>query len=162
MSWTDERITELRRLNELGLSCSRMAVELSTAEDKLSRNAVIGKMHRLGMTGNRSKTPTVENRRPKPKHRPKPREKFKPSVRLSPDLADLNPVPVIIDDGPPENPVALLDLQNHHCRYPYGEGAAILFCGKPTADFTAGIVYCAGHARMAYQRPQPRRERVWR
>lgn len=48
--WTDERVTELRRLQMDGLSTSQIAAKLGN----VSRNAVIGKLHRLGMTGPRS------------------------------------------------------------------------------------------------------------
>ena len=43
--WTDDRIAELRRLNHLGLSAARIAAELGD----VSRNAVIGKLLRLGL-----------------------------------------------------------------------------------------------------------------
>lgn len=45
--WTEERIGYLRRSFEAGLSCSMMAAELGSG---ITRNAVIGKLHRLGLT----------------------------------------------------------------------------------------------------------------
>ena len=48
MSWTDERIDLLRKLWLDGLSASRIAAELA---DGVTRNAVIGKVHRLGLSG---------------------------------------------------------------------------------------------------------------
>ncbi len=48
MSWTDERIELLRKLWLEGLSASQIARELANG---ISRNAVIGKVHRLGMSG---------------------------------------------------------------------------------------------------------------
>jgi hypothetical protein len=60
----------------------------------------------------------------------------------------------------PETLVALMDLQNHHCRWPYGEPSQGLFCGVQKARDRP---YCLGHARMAYQPPTaPKRPSVWR
>ena len=48
MSWTDERVDLLRKLWTDGLSASQIAAELSNG---ITRNAVIGKVHRLGLSG---------------------------------------------------------------------------------------------------------------
>ena len=58
MSWTEERIEELRKLWGEGLSASQIANTLGG----VSRNAVIGKIHRLGLSG-RVKTPRSPARR---------------------------------------------------------------------------------------------------
>ena len=63
MSWTDERIELLRKLWLEGLSASQIARELANG---ISRNAVIGKVHRLGMSG-RVKTAAPASVRPKVK-----------------------------------------------------------------------------------------------
>jgi GcrA cell cycle regulator len=47
MSWTDERVELLTKLWQEGLSASRIAAELGG----VTRNAVIGKVHRLGLSG---------------------------------------------------------------------------------------------------------------
>jgi GcrA cell cycle regulator len=47
MSWTDERVELLRKLWSDGLSASQIAAELGG----ITRNAVIGKVHRLGLSG---------------------------------------------------------------------------------------------------------------
>ncbi len=63
MSWTDERVETLKKLWSDGLSCSQIAQELGS----VSRNAVIGKVHRLGLSG-RAKTPSsVAPRQRKPR-----------------------------------------------------------------------------------------------
>ncbi|MDO9490337.1 MAG: GcrA family cell cycle regulator, partial [Sphingomonadaceae bacterium] len=46
MSWTDERIDQLKQLWEKGLTASQIAEKLAGG---ISRNAVIGKAHRLGL-----------------------------------------------------------------------------------------------------------------
>src|SRR3954465_2625436 len=53
MSWTDERVETLKKLWSDGLSASQIAAELGG----ITRNAVIGKVHRLGLSG-RAKSPS--------------------------------------------------------------------------------------------------------
>ena len=53
MSWTDERVEMLKKLWADGLSASQIAAELGG----ITRNAVIGKVHRLGLSG-RAKSPS--------------------------------------------------------------------------------------------------------
>src|SRR5438034_8785739 len=60
MSWTDERVEALKRLWSEGLSASHIAAELGG----VTRNAVIGKVHRLGLAG-RAKSPTSSAPRPR-------------------------------------------------------------------------------------------------
>ena len=53
MNWTDERVEQLKKLWSDGLSASQIAAELGG----ITRNAVIGKVHRLGLSG-RAKAPS--------------------------------------------------------------------------------------------------------
>ncbi|NBR12467.1 MAG: GcrA cell cycle regulator, partial [Alphaproteobacteria bacterium] len=61
MSWTDERVELLRKLWNQGLSASQIATELANG---ITRNAVIGKVHRLGLSG-RAKAPSSQAARPR-------------------------------------------------------------------------------------------------
>jgi len=54
MTWSDERVEQLKKLWESGLSASQIAAELGN----VTRNAVIGKVHRLGLSG-RAKSPST-------------------------------------------------------------------------------------------------------
>ncbi len=63
MSWTDERVEQLKKMWLDGLSASQIAGELANG---ITRNAVIGKVHRLGLSG-RVKTPVPAPARPRPK-----------------------------------------------------------------------------------------------
>src|SRR5437016_7824766 len=66
MSWTDERVELLKKLWADGLSASQIAAELGG----ITRNAVIGKVHRLGLSG-RAKSPSSAAPRPrKPRAHP--------------------------------------------------------------------------------------------
>ncbi len=58
-TWTDERVEQLRKLWSDGLSASQIATEIGG----VSRNAVIGKVHRLGLSG-RTKAPAAAPARP--------------------------------------------------------------------------------------------------
>src|SRR5690348_1076323 len=60
MMWTDERVELLKKLWTDGLSASQIAAELGG----ITRNAVIGKVHRLGLSG-RAKSPTSAAPRPR-------------------------------------------------------------------------------------------------
>jgi GcrA cell cycle regulator len=60
ISWTDERVELLKKLWSEGLSASQIAGELGG----VTRNAVIGKVHRLGLSG-RAKAPQPQAARPK-------------------------------------------------------------------------------------------------
>src|SRR5258705_9433286 len=60
LTWTDDRVEQLKKLWEAGLSASQIAAELGN----VTRNAVIGKVHRLGLSG-RAKSPPPAAPRPR-------------------------------------------------------------------------------------------------
>ncbi|EFL89821.1 GcrA family cell cycle regulator [Ahrensia sp. R2A130] len=68
MSWTDERVARLTKLWAEGLSASQIAADLGG----VTRNAVIGKIHRLGMSG-RAKTATKSTTAAQPRRAASPR-----------------------------------------------------------------------------------------
>jgi GcrA cell cycle regulator len=72
MSWTDERIERLKSLWTKGMTASHIADELGG----VSRNAVIGKAHRLGL---QSRPSPVKPNEPEPKAKPKAKEKAEPT-----------------------------------------------------------------------------------
>ena len=65
MSWTDERIERLKELWSKGMTASQIADELGA----VSRNAVIGKAHRLGLTGKQGSVSAAPKRRRPPSRR---------------------------------------------------------------------------------------------
>src|SRR5690554_7667093 len=71
MSWTDERVELLKKLWADGLSASQIAGRLGS----VTRNAVIGKVHRLGLSGRATPSRPVKRpprlARPKPQHMPR-------------------------------------------------------------------------------------------
>src|SRR5215475_12213585 len=60
LTWSDDRVEQLKKLWEAGLSASQIAAELGN----VTRNAVIGKVHRLGLSG-RAKSPSSAAPRPR-------------------------------------------------------------------------------------------------
>ena len=138
MTWTDERIEDLKRYWDRGLSCSQIATRLGG----VTRNAVIGKVSRLGLA------PRMQPRKPSSRViKPLPQQRrWVPPVTTEP-----LPPPQDIDTA---RVASVLDLRDHHCRWPIGDpkAADFGFCGRAP---TAGLPYCAGHARRAYEAPVP-------
>lgn len=85
MSWTDERIETLRKLWENGLTASQIAEELGG----VSRNAVIGKAHRLGLKSRPSPVKSADDGAAQPKAAPKaaPPERAAPARAPAPKPA---------------------------------------------------------------------------
>jgi GcrA cell cycle regulator len=163
MSWTDERVELLRKLWQDGLSASQIAGELGHG---ITRNAVIGKVHRLGMSG-RVKPPsaaTARPRAPKPVRPPGSMPAMRPhamrgntALAMAPLASELPRLRAEEDVVVPLcEPVTITDLREHMCRWPLGDptSAEFRFCGARSLDTGP---YCAGHARMAYQPVQDRR-----
>ncbi|MCE8006249.1 GcrA family cell cycle regulator [Aestuariivita sp.] len=78
MSWTDERVELLKKMWGEGQSASQIAKELGG----VTRNAVIGKVHRLGLS-NRA-TGSAPKTEAKAKPAPKPEAKLKPAPKTEP------------------------------------------------------------------------------
>lgn len=162
MSWTDERVELLKKLWADGLSASQIAGELGG----ITRNAVIGKVHRLGLSG-RAKSASSAVPRPR-KSRPPSHvlRMARPAMRGNTALAH-HPMEVYAYEPDPEPELlenivpigqrcTLLELSDSKCRWPIGDPGSsdFFFCGgKPVGD----LPYCAYHARMAYQPVTDRR-----
>ena len=166
MSWTDERVELLRKLWLDGKSASQIASELANG---ITRNAVIGKVHRLGLSS-RAKVATAAPARQRSRPaapRPAIARPMAPAVRGANALA-LDSAP-----GPAPSPaqaveeyediivpiaecVTIMDLRESMCRWPIGDPASadFRFCGSRS---TTGASYCGRHSRLAYQPPQDRR-----
>jgi len=160
MTWTDERVEILKRRWAEGLSASQIAAELGG----ITRNAVIGKVHRLGLSG-RAKSPSSAAPRPrKPRAHSQMLRVSRPTVRGNTALAhayeyDTEPEPELIDNIIPLGQRrSLLELTEETCRWPIGDpgSADFFFCGGQTLT---SLPYCAYHSRVAYQPPNARRDR---
>src|ERR1700738_3066671 len=161
LTWTDDRVEQLKKLWEGGLSASQIAAELGN----VTRNAVIGKVHRLGLSG-RAKSPSSAAPRPR-KARPHSHHMLRvsrPSMRGNTALAhsyelDVEPEPELIDNVIPLGQRrSLLELTEDTCRWPIGDpgNPDFFFCGGQTIS---SLPYCAYHARLASNPPTARRDR---
>jgi GcrA cell cycle regulator len=156
MNWTDERVELLKKLWSEGLSASQIAAELGG----ITRNAVIGKVHRLGLSG-RAKSPSSSAPRVR-----KPRSHMlrvsRPAMRGNTALAvayevDLEPEQELVENIVPMGQRrTLLELNEGTCRWPVGDPAnpEFFFCGGNTIT---SLPYCAFHSRVAYQPATDRR-----
>lgn len=158
MSWTDDRVEQFKKLWEAGLSASQIAAELGN----VTRNAVIGKVHRLGLSG-RAKSPSSAAPRPR-KVRPAQHMMriSRPVSRGNTALAHVYEVeveadPIAFDNVVPMSQrLSLLELTEATCHWPVGDpgSADFFFCGGKSIS---GLPYCAHHSRVAYQPAGDRR-----
>jgi GcrA cell cycle regulator len=151
MTWTNDRIEQLKALWADGKSASVIAATLGS----VTRNAIIGKIHRLGLPARATGTAAARpSRRSAARLRPRERT-LRSSGRPLPMRAPRTLAHVSLQLGPaPEVPVTLSTLAAATCRWPEGDPAApgFHFCGRPKSSVGP---YCEPHASMAYK-PAPR------
>ena len=139
MSWTAEREEKLRELWKKGHTASQIANELG----ETTRNAVIGKAHRLKLQSRATskKTTTkihVENNRANENKK----QKLGRKARFKALLLDKN--------FEPENPKKLEELTDETCRWPIGHPyeEKFYFCGRKSME---KFPYCKLHVLYAFQ-----------
>ena len=147
MSWTEEKVAKLKELWGKGSTASQIAEIIGG----ISRNAVIGKAHRLNLsskiktrtaTSNQNFENSIEDKNIKNKR--VRRSKFKSLI--------------IEKDFEPENPKQLEELDENSCKWPIGhpDEKSFYFCGRSSLkDFS----YCKLHLLYAYQ-PKGKKEDV--
>lgn len=160
MSWTDERVETLKKLWQEGHSASQIAKTLGG----VTRNAVIGKVHRLGLSGRATPSqPTRPLYKPSRPARPAVSHEPRPQATVAPRRAE--PVvsrPVISTPVTPyvETPgtATVLTLGTKMCKWPIGDPSSdeFSFCGRVASE---GAPYCVEHARVAYQPSQKAKKR---
>jgi len=138
MAWTDKRVAKLKKLWSKGLSASQIAEELG---EGATRNAIIGKAHRLGLSS-----------RPSPVKAPPPKTEKKPVKKAK------KPAPKKPEVKEEPKKITILNLTDRMCKWPIGHPGEenFHFCGQRA---TPGQPYCPHHCALAYQAPQPRRDR---
>ncbi|PCH92721.1 MAG: GcrA cell cycle regulator [Rhodobacteraceae bacterium] len=180
MSWTDDRVEILKTMWMEGRSASQIAKELGG----VTRNAVIGKVHRLGLS-NRA-TPAKAKAAAKAKAPAKPKIATKPKapsvLKGTENAVSIPPRKPIITAGQPLPPqpsnseiseealakvikvekgakkLRLMELTERTCKWPIGDPATedFWFCGLTTE---VGKPYCDAHNGVAFQPMSARRDR---
>src|ERR1044071_7443081 len=149
MGWTDERVELLKKLWQDGLSASQIAKQLGG----VTRNAVIGKVHRLGLSGRAapSKPARPIFKAPRPA-RPAAAHPAPPRRIAEPSMQTTAPVIRYQDESP--GSATVLTLGAHMCKWPIGDPSSdsFTFCGKRSDE---GHPYCFDHSRVASQPQQP-------
>ncbi|HYA80303.1 MAG TPA: GcrA family cell cycle regulator [Methylocystis sp.] len=172
MTWTEERVELLRKLWREGRSAAQVAAALGP---DTTRNAVIGKIHRLGLA-DRSSSATVAPsaprvRAPRPTRAPPAAARVSGAGAVMGNVAlALAPQLAIVADPeqqydvvvPITARVTLLELRDAMCRWPIGDPSSpeFRFCGVKSTSGSGP--YCRHHAAVAYQPAQERRRRDMR
>ncbi len=155
--WTEDRVGALKKLWLEGQSASQIAKQLGGG---VTRNAVIGKVHRLGLSGRATpsqpaRTTTTAFRPAKTRTTPPKQDYGQPSaprrieaVQPRPVAAPVapTPLPAIVEQP---GTATVLTLGAHMCKWPIGDPSSreFSFCGRRASEG----VYCVEHARVAYQ-----------
>jgi GcrA cell cycle regulator len=158
LTWSDDRVEQLKKLWEGGLSASQIAAELGN----VTRNAVIGKVHRLGLSGRAKSPSSAAPRQRKARPAQQMMRVARPASRGNTALAhafevELEPDPIAFDNVVPMSQrVSLLELNEATCHWPIGDPASseFFFCGGKALT---SLPYCAHHSRIAYQPASDRR-----
>ena len=168
MSWTDERVELLKQHWLEGKSASQIASLLGHG---LSRNAIIGKVHRLGLAG-RAKSSNQGGSHPRQsaaKHAPRRMAPPRPPSIAPQIVRGANALAIAaqpLTEGEPETfesvvlpmslRVTIVELKEAMCRWPLGDPTSpeFRYCGSPAASSGP---YCAHHCGLAYQPAQDRR-----
>jgi GcrA cell cycle regulator len=164
MAWTEDRIAILKAGWEGGLTASQIAERLG---EGVTRNAVIGKAHRLGLEARPSPVKASEESAAAPAAAPPaaappaaaPAPPPAPDVAVSPSSAAIaKPAARPARKASKVARVTLLDLSEKICKWPIGHPGEpdFHFCGKPV---NPGFPYCIEHCALAYQAQLPRRDR---
>jgi GcrA cell cycle regulator len=175
LSWTDDRINTLKKMWQSGKSASEIAEKLGG----VTRNAVIGKAHRLGLSGRpspikkvvkKSMAPApVKKAVPAPRAAPAPKASMPATKQpaIAPKIAPAK-IPVNSPGKPAEfvplaamanmtsrkdgAVVSILELSERICRWPVGDPKepGFGYCGS---EVLIGHPYCGEHVAIAFQAP---------
>jgi GcrA cell cycle regulator len=152
MAWNDERVELLKKFWAEGLSASQIASKMGG----VTRNAVIGKVHRLGLSGRaapakpqRGCDAAVAVSDPAPVAYA--RKAIETIIEEEPEFV----APVVLSSG---DMTTVATLKGNMCKWPIGDPAKddFHFCGQSAPT---GKPYCAYHANLAFQPAQRRPDR---
>jgi GcrA cell cycle regulator len=147
--WTPAREEHLRKLWDAGLTASECAAALG---DGMTRNSVIGKIHRLGLVGRAAaKAAELKNR---VYRAPVPKKQRDAVMAIAVPLPDPSQAIIaVFEPGP--NAVTLEGLKPGMCRFPIGDPLTpeFRFCGEPARQTSFGsspCPYCSAHSAISF------------
>ena len=173
--WTDERVSRLKKLWESGLSAGQIRDQFGD----VTRGAVIGKIHRLGLSAKDQKNrpdsaklavtiatrnaqvvatrPAAQVKYPAPKTRPAPqpqmpRRNISNSIPAAVAIKAAEPgLPKRLEEPAVGEGIQMMQLTNTTCRWPFGDPLTerFYYCGTGGADCDGGKPYCEFHTRKA-------------
>jgi GcrA cell cycle regulator len=155
MGWTDERVEVLKKLWLDGLSASQIAKQLGG----VTRNAVIGKVHRLGLSGRAAPSQPARPvfkaprpARPVTTSTPSAPRRVAETTAQAPAASAAEPAPTPVARIEEPGSATVLTLGAHMCKWPIGDPStdSFTFCGRRASESP----YCQEHARVAYQPAQ--------
>jgi GcrA cell cycle regulator len=157
MNWTEQQIQVLKDMWGNGYSASEIAKRLGST----TRNAVIGKVHRLKLSGRPSPIRHEEGT-----NYDAATGSVMPVTKMTRKRTMLRPLPAVpvpstikstvrdvfrtIESAKRVEGIAVTKAGDRHCRWPVGDPRSpdFRFCGCPAHE---GLPYCVDHARVAYQ-----------
>ena len=151
MVWTDEAVEELKKMWDKGMTTGQIAKALN-----VTKNSIIGKVHRLCLTARPSpikKSTDKTEKKAAPQKQVKETKKEVQKETAKP-ISKKEKAPVAEQEKKPiqvveETNIPLVKLDNHTCRWPMGDprDEDFCFCGK---RIRTGQTYCEEHAAVAY------------
>lgn len=147
MAWTEDRVEILSKLWADGLSASQIAKQLGG----VTRNAVIGKVHRLGLSGRVKTSRPAKRATTRTATTAKTRTVAPSAPRMPRRVAQTTPIiPLEAKKLPSGEFATIMTITDHMCKWPLGDPGAsdFRFCGRGTEK---SATYCTAHSQVAYQ-----------
>ena len=168
MYWTEERVEILKRRWGTGCSAAKIAEELGNT----TRNAVIGKVHRLGLSKKLARKNTckpkqniltepqsadINNNQKNKKIHPKKKSTLHNSEE-EPEVEPISDTEAARLAEDTSSRLSLMELTTQTCKWPIGDPSKseFWFCGHPSEP---GKPYCAAHSRISEQLPPTKKAR---
>lgn len=139
MAWTEKMVEDLRQMWIEGLTANEIAKKLG-----VSKNSIVGKVHRLCLTARPSPIKRKEDMLPENEIT------IESSEEITEEIIEISDAEVkVVENSETALGIKLVHLDSHTCRWPLGDprDENFGFCGKKVR---AGQTYCDEHSAMAY------------
>jgi GcrA cell cycle regulator len=146
LEWSSEQDGLLRQLRNEGLSFGLIVRKFTALGHPRSKGSIVGRANRLNIPG------ALQPSKHLPRHKPRFRSIILASGAAVSALLRRRTRPAAVRNtnidtaAEPFLGIALIDLNQNHCRYPEGDDP-ILFCGQPALK---GSPYCVTHTKLCY------------